>query len=174
VTVVGCSVYQAWPGRPIRFDPQTFTMSWPIDQAPPRPPLIGRWKSGRLAYASDDSERLNWIGDDLLAVRPERPHLARSLDTDAEIAVIDLTLLSQVATAAPGRTRQRVRFTGHEPLSAQAAQTWKAAYAYVRDSVLMCADTEPQSLIVSSAVRLLAAITLATFPNTAITWSEVR
>jgi hypothetical protein len=168
VTVVGCSVYQAWPGAPIRFDPQTFTLSWPIDRAPPKAPLIGHWKSGRLAYASDGSERLNWIGDDLLAIQPDRPHLARSLDTDAELAVIDLALLSQVA-AAPGRAGQRVRFTGHEPLSAQAAQTWKAAYAYVRDSVLMCAGTETQSLIVSSAVRLLAATTLVTFPNTAIT-----
>ena len=67
--MVGCSVYQAWPGAPIRFDPQTFTLSWPIDRAPPKAPLIGHWKSGRLAYASDGSERLNWIGDDLLAIQ---------------------------------------------------------------------------------------------------------
>ncbi|HEX3752797.1 MAG TPA: hypothetical protein VHW06_19675 [Streptosporangiaceae bacterium] len=144
-------------------------MSWPIDQVPPRAPLIGHLKSGRLAYASDGSERRNWIGDDLLAIQPERPCLARSIDTDVEIAVIDLALLSRVAAAAPGRTRPRVQFTGHQPLSSQAAQTWQAAYAYVRDTVLRYPGPDTQSLIVSSAVRLLAATTLATFPYTTIT-----
>lgn len=165
----GMRVHQASIGPPTRLDPRTFTLSWPIDQAPPGAPLIGHLKSGRLAYASDGSARRNWTGAGLLAIQPERPHLARSIDLGAEIVVIDLALLGQVAATAPGRTRQRIRFTGHEPLSAPAARTWKAAYLYVRDTVLTGPDTEAQDLIVASAARLLAAITLATFPNNTIT-----
>jgi hypothetical protein len=86
-------------------------------------PLVGHLKSDRLAYACDGSERQDWDGDFFVAVKPEHPRLTRWVGANAEIAVIDLALLSQVAAGAPDRTRRPVRF------------------------------------------RLLAAVTLATFPN---------
>ena len=95
-------VHQAWPGPPIRSGPQTFTMSWPVDQIPPRVPLVGHLKSGRLAYACDGSERPDWNGDFFVAVRPGHPRLTRWVGADAEVAVIDLALLSQVAAGGPG------------------------------------------------------------------------
>src|ERR1700744_1221213 len=114
-------VHQAWPGPPIRSGPQTFTMSWPVDQIPPRVPLVGHLKSGRLAYACDGSERPDWDGDFFVAVRPGPPRLPRRVGADAEVAVIDLALLSQVAAGGPGRTPPPGRVNRREPVSAPAA-----------------------------------------------------
>lgn len=164
----GMQLHHASPAPPLRFDRQSFTVSWSTGETPAGAPLFGQLKSGHLACASDGSERPYRRRDVFLAIQPEHPHLARAIDSQGEVALIDLGLLSQL-TATAGWTRQPVRFSGPEPVSPQAAQTWKATYAYIRDTVLASPATRTPSMIVSSAGRLLAAATLVTFPNTTIT-----
>jgi AraC-like DNA-binding protein len=156
------------PRPGFRFDGQSFTVSLLVAETPAGPPLIGLLKSGRLACAATVSDRPDRPGDVFLAIQPERPHLARSIDTGAEVAVMDLALVSQVAAGTRNPARPPVRFTGHEPVSARAARTWRAAYAYVHDTVLANPGPGTSPVVVYSAARLLAAITLTTFPNTAI------
>jgi AraC-like DNA-binding protein len=160
------------PGPGFRFDGRSFTVSLPVAETAAGPPLIGLLKSGRLACAAPVSDRPDRPGDVFLAIQPERPHLARSIDTGAEVAVMDLALVSQVAAGTRSPGRPPVRFTGHEPVSARAAGTWRAAYAYVRDTVLINPGPGAPPVVVYSAARLLAAITLTTFPNTAIAASR--
>jgi AraC-like DNA-binding protein len=158
-------------GPGLRFDGQSFTVSLPVAETPIGPPLIGLLKSGRLACAAADSnrpDRPDRPGDVFLAIQTERPLLARSIDTGTEVAVMDLALVSQVAAGTRSTARPPVRFTGHEPVSVQAARTWRAAYAYVRDTVLTNPGPGTPPVVVSSAARLLAAITLTTFPNTTV------
>lgn len=159
--------HHASPGPPIRFNRQSFTVSWPTAETSSGVPLFGQLKSGQFACASVGSERPYRRRDVFLAIQPEHPLLARSIDSSSEVALIDLDLLSQLAATA-GWAGPPVRFSGPGPVSPEAAQTWKATYAYVRDTVLASPATRTQALIVSSAAQLLAATTLATFPNTTI------
>ena len=161
----GTGVLRASLVPDVRFNRGNFTISFNTGSASSGVPLIGHLQSGRLAYASRDSGASHRLEDVFLAVQPEHPCLARSIDPDAEIAVIDVALLSQLASTASGPAPPPVRFTGHEPVSPQAARTWKATYAYIRSAVLERRSAEIQPLVVSSAARLLAAATLATFPN---------
>ena len=151
-----------------RFDGQSFTVSLPAAKTPTGPPLLGLLKAGRLACAATVSDRAGRPGDVFLAIQPERPQLARSLDPDAEVAVMDLALVRQVAADTRSPARTPVRFTGPEPVSDLAARSWRDAYAYVRDTVLTDPGPGTHPVVVSSAARLLAAITLTTFPNNAI------
>jgi hypothetical protein len=117
VAVLGTTAAGSEPQPPIRFNRQSFTVSWPAAETPAGVPLFGQLKSGQLAATA------GWAGPP-------------------------------------------VRFSGPGPVSPEAAQTWKASYAYVRDTVLASPATRAHALIVSSAAQLLAATTLATFPNT--------
>jgi AraC-like DNA-binding protein len=153
----------------VRFTHTSFAMSCDLTGNPFGVLAIGHLRDGRLTYRSDGSERPLRPGDAFLAAQPDRPHIATVEDADMEAAFIDPALLSQVADGEPGGTRQPVRLTGYEPVSPQAAQTWKATYAYVRDTVLASPDAAGQPLLASSAARLLAATALAVFPNNALT-----
>lgn len=78
-------------------------------------------------------------------------------------------LPSRIADTESGRTQQPVRFTGYEPVSAQAAEAWKHAYAYLRSTVLNLPGTGDHQLIASTLTQHLAALALAVFPNTTMT-----
>lgn len=86
---------------------------------------------------------------------------------DLEVAVLDPALVRHVADTAPTRSQQPVRFTGYEPVSRQAAATWKSTYDYVRQ-LARDPGALAQPLIADSASRLLAAVALAAFPNNAL------
>ena len=156
-------------GPQVWFARTRFTMSCDFTSTPMGVLVIGQLRDGRLAYHSDGSERPLRPGDVCLAFQPDHPYTATFEDADMEAAFIDPALLSQVAEGEPGRARRPVRVTGYQPVSPQAARTWKATYAYIRDTVLATPATAGQPLLEANAARLLAAAAMTAFPNTALT-----
>jgi AraC-like DNA-binding protein len=154
---------------PARFDHVRFTMSFEADADPLGTLVFGQLRSGYTHCASDGSQRSSRPGQLFLFAQPDHPCTAVIEDTEAELAVIDPALPDQVADTAPGRTKRPVRFTGYEPVSAQAAQAWTSTYAYIRDVVLTSPQASAEPLVATCAARLLAATALAAFPNNAVT-----
>jgi AraC-like DNA-binding protein len=152
-----------------RLDHVSFTMTFDADAAPLDALIFGELKSGRIRHGSDHGDRYYERGQPFLAAQPEHSYTATVADADAETAVIDPALLNELAETAPGPAPRPVRFTGYEPVSPQAAAQWRATYAYVRDMVLTNPDAVGQSLVATSATRLLAATALAVFPNNSLT-----
>jgi AraC-like DNA-binding protein len=101
-----------------------------------------------------------------LPSRTARDHRVHVEDFDGEYAFFPAEIFTQFADPVPGRRPAPIRFTGFRPVSDQAAANWCETYDYVRVSVAGTALAE-ESLVVGSAVRLLAAVALSAFPNTA-------
>jgi AraC-like DNA-binding protein len=92
------------------------------------------------------------------------PFRATAVDPDMELALLDPTLLTEVADVAPGRVVRPVRFTGYRPVSPAAALWWSHTYDYVRDH-LATSPAADAPLVTGAAGRLLAAGALAAFPH---------
>lgn len=153
----------------LRLDHLSFRMSFETRAAPMGVLIFGTVRSGRVSHTSDGSHRRLRPGDVYLSAQPGHAFAATIEDTEAEAAIVDPALPSQIAGTEPGRTEQPVRFTGYEPISPRAARTWKDTYAYVRDTVVAQPGTAWYPLIASSAARLLVAAALAAFPSNALT-----
>ena len=152
----------------VRLDHITFAMSLDTAGTAPGAVIVSRVTAGTARYDSGTGERAYRSGDLFLLAQPDRPCTATTEDAEFEAAVLDPALLSLVADAAPGRSQQPVRLTGYDPVSRQAARQWTSTYAYVRDIVLASNGlTAEQPLLTGAVARLLAAVTLATFPNNA-------
>jgi AraC-like DNA-binding protein len=164
----GMRLAQAWLG-PIRFDHITFRMDFDASVAPLGALVFGQLKSGAVSYASAGSERVLRPGAVFFAVQPDHPYTARVRDTEVELAIIDPSLLNQVAATAPGRPIAPVRLLDYQPISDPAAAHWRRTYAYLRDDILAKPEANQQPLLAAAAGRLLAATILASFPNTALT-----
>jgi AraC-like DNA-binding protein len=152
-----------------RLDRASFAMSFDTDGAPLDALVFGELKSGFVRYGSDRSDRYCRPGQVYLATQPEHHYTATVENAEVETLVINPGLPSQLADTIPARIKLPVRFTGYEPVSAQAARRWRATYCYVRDTVLASSDAASHPLVAASAARLLVATTLATFPNNALT-----
>ena len=88
-------------------------------------------------------------------------------DLVAKTLLLDTTLVASVATGLPrAQAAMPFRFTRFQPHDSSAGQLWKDSIAYVRDSVL-ADDVTASPLVLGTAARLLAAVTLSTFANTA-------
>ena len=159
---------QAPLGPSVRFDQVSFSASFNVTASPLGAIAIAHLRSGRVANASDGSERAYRPGDAFLATQPDHPYAARMAEMELEVAHLDPLLVSRVADTAPGRAGQPVRFTGYEPVSRQAAATWKSTYAYLQQLAQELPDAARQPLIAGSASRMLAAAAVAAFPNTAL------
>jgi AraC-like DNA-binding protein len=84
-----------------------------------------------------------------------------------DTCVFGLELLSRVAATAPSRRPGPIRFTSLEPRSTtMAAQFW-ATRSHIAD-LLANPDAAASPLIVADSANLLAAVTLATFPNSTL------
>jgi AraC-like DNA-binding protein len=88
-------------------------------------------------------------------------------DLDAEYAFFPPEIFTQLADTAPGCRPGPIRFTDCRPISVQAAETWRHTYDYIRVS-LAGTDRGDEVLVAGSAMRLLAAVALSAFPNTAL------
>lgn len=99
---------------------------------------------------------------------PSLPTKVRLLDAQFEAVTLDLAVLNQVAATSPTRAPGPVRFTRLQPVSRADAEHWRTTTRYLTgllaDSRVGC-----QSLLRTSAARMLAASALTTFPNTAVT-----
>lgn len=108
---------------------------------------IGPGDSALLALPGE-VERFRWSGDE--------PR-ARSVR-------IDLRLLEEVASVTTGAPT--VRFTGGQPIDRDAARQWQRTVEHVTQTIARCPGEQVSPLLIGESSRFLAAMALATFPNT--------
>ncbi|BBX19304.1 AraC family transcriptional regulator [Mycolicibacterium duvalii] len=106
-------------------------------------------------------------GDVTLLAPPELPYSGRACAADYDLTMFDEALLSRVAATVPGHPTGEVRLLGHRPVSAEAGHQLDGTIEYVR--TLVHADQPPTPLVASTTASLLAAVVLASLPNTAVT-----
>jgi AraC-like DNA-binding protein len=106
-------------------------------------------------------------GEITLMALPELPN-SSSLQDLSEIAVLlDPAVVAGVAAGVPGaQAPAPIRFSSFAPADAVLAQGWKNTVSYVKD-VVLADDALATPLVLGQAARLLAAVTLSTFPNSA-------
>jgi AraC-like DNA-binding protein len=137
--------------------------------ADPLDKLIVAWAThGRVACRSDGLSVEASAGDIAVTAQPGEAHTASSQDLRIVSVLMEPSLLASVAVGVPAHQAQAsVRFSSLRPIDAAAAQLWRRTVGYVKNEVL-ADDTKATPLVLGQAGRLLAAVTLSTFPNTAI------
>ena len=141
-------------------------------EARPDPPnkVVAVWPTaGRVDSACDGIWSEVAAGDVAILTQPHLPYRVSSDDARLTAVLLDPAMVAGVATGLPrGQAPLPVRFTSFSPVDAAAVQMWKQTVRYVGNTVLSD-DVLATPLVVGHASRLLAAVTLATFPNTATT-----
>ncbi|GGQ77047.1 AraC family transcriptional regulator [Couchioplanes azureus] len=129
--------------------------------------LITRPLTSRMQRACGDADQRYAPGDLFIVADPDQPYTMRWLPGRLTTAVLDPGVLARVAATAPGRRPEPIQFTSLDPISAPAAAQWWNVRAYATELVGNAETAAP--LILASTAQLLAAATLTTFPNTALT-----
>ncbi len=129
--------------------------------------VVTRTSTSRLERASGGARRRYDTGELFLMSEPDRPYTARWMPGKIENCIIDPAVLARVAASAPARRPEPIRFTSLDPQAPGAADYWWATRSYVA-GLLATPEAAAAPLVTASAVDLLASVTLATFPNTAL------
>lgn len=129
------------------------------------PLVVASVRSGRFEFSTQGSHRRVQSGDVLLTAEPDAPRSGLSEGAVVQLALLDQDLVAQVASSGADAAAP-VRFTGLDPVSPAAAAHWKATRMFTA-GVLADPAAAANPLVLGSVARLLAATTLATFPNTA-------
>jgi AraC-like DNA-binding protein len=164
----GLRLSRLWMG-PIRLDRISFTMDGHAEADPLGVLVFGHVTSGSVSYASEGNERPQGPGDVFLTAQPEHPYTASIQHLHVELAIIDPSLVDQVAATSLGHSPEPVRFTGYRAVSPQAARSWRRTYKYVREQARAAPGLAGHPLVAGNAARLLAAAALTTFPNNTMT-----
>jgi AraC-like DNA-binding protein len=143
-----------------------FRMRFDADLTTPDLVAVAHCRSGRVSRQFGRETVHCGPGTLYLPPPAVRERHLRVEDLDGEYAFFPAEIFSQFADAVPGRKPGPIRFTGHCPVSAQAAATWCQTYDYVRVAIAGTPQAG-ESLVAGSAVRLLTAVALSAFPNTA-------
>ncbi|GAA6527635.1 helix-turn-helix transcriptional regulator [Intrasporangium sp. DVR] len=114
---------------------------------------IGPGESACVVRAAE-TRRIDWTGDE------PRAHCVR----------LDLALIRDIAAATTGVAD--VVFTGSRPVSRAAERHWQETVDHVSRTLVGAPGIPVTRLIVGESARFLAAVALATFPNT--TMESVR
>ena len=124
--------------------------------------VMALWPSnGRVEGKCDGIGAGARAGEVAMMAQPDLPYDAHAEDLVVTTVLLDPAL---VATVAGGNPAVPVRFSSFEPVDAAAGRHWRETVSFIKDSVL--AEGAPATpLVVGQASRLLAAVTLATFPN---------
>ena len=108
-------------------------------------------------------------GDIALLSQPHLPHRMRAQDICMTSVLLDQSVVAGVATGLPSsQAPLPVRFRSFQPVDAVAARLWRDTVSYVKHS-LLADNTITTPLVLGHTSRMLAAVTLSTFPNTAAT-----
>ncbi|MFI8961603.1 helix-turn-helix domain-containing protein [Streptomyces sp. NPDC053493] len=102
-----------------------------------------------------------------LLSQPDLPYSGEVRSARYTLTLFDPALLAEVAGTGAG-FRGRVAFTGQRPVSPAAARRLNRTVAYLRDQVLADPVGRESPLVVSTALRHLAAVTLSSLPNTTL------
>ena len=140
-----------------------------VEAAPdPMNKVIGIW-TARGSVSSECAGLSVAAAADQVALlsQPDLPHRSRANDLRATAVLLDPAVVASVAAGVPtGQAPAPIRFTSLQPVDEAAARLWKNTVAYVVRTVLS-GDVPVTPLIAGHASRLLAAVMLSTFPNTA-------
>ncbi len=106
-------------------------------------------------------------GEITLTTQPDLQYSVLAQDLRVVSLLMDPALVAGVGMGIPSnQAPPPIRFRSFQPVDAPAGRLWKDTVSYVKNSVL-ANDTIATPLVLGQASRLLAAITLSTFPNTA-------
>jgi AraC-like DNA-binding protein len=143
---------------PVRFDQLDGRIGVEAACEPMDVYLFGHMSSGLSRYTTDGEDRYLTRGDAFLVVPPDCPVIAYTEDPQASMVVFGQAVVDEVA--------EDVRFHGYTPLSPSAAAAWRSTCTHLQNEIAPVFGDNP--LVVASAVRLLVATTLATFPNSTL------
>ncbi|WP_253867715.1 AraC family transcriptional regulator [Mycobacterium sp. GA-1285] len=152
--------------------PLTLDEVYVAGQIEVRPDPLNRvatiWSTGgRVASACEGTRSEVTAGEVGMLTQPHLPYRAHAEDARATVVLVDPAVVAGVATGLPrGQAPLPIRFESFSPVDESAAQAWKHTVRYIRDTVLS-EESLATPLVVGHASRLLAAVTLRTFPNTA-------
>jgi len=150
----------------VRLDDLEFGLGFSADVDPLETLVFTQLNSGRTRFHSGGRTRCYEAGQSYLVAQPDQAYIGTIEDITMSMVLMRPALLDKVAATA-GPPGSPIRFVAHEPGTAQAAERWRAACSYVRESVLALPDGAHQRLVRANAASLLAAVALDTFANTA-------
>lgn len=103
-------------------------------------------------------------GEIAMTAQHDLPFESHSVDVKVTSVLLDPTLVASVATGLPeAHAPSTIRFSGFDPVDAATGQLWKDTFSFVKNTMLN-ADAAASPLVLGQAGRLLAAVTLTTFP----------
>jgi AraC-like DNA-binding protein len=103
-----------------------------------------------------------------LLSQPDLPYRVESDDAHSTTVLLDPGLLAaEAGKPTDGADAPLIRFSSFRPVDEAAARLWRDTVRYVKHSVLS-QDDVATPLVLGHCSRLLAAVTLATFPNTIV------
>jgi AraC-like DNA-binding protein len=122
---------------------------------------------GSLAGECDGLAAGATAGEVMMAAQPDLPHSAYAQALHSIVLLLDPSLIAGTAAGVPmGQGPLPIRFSSFTPVNAAAGRRWQDTVRYVKDIVLTD-DTLATPLVLGIVGRLLAAVTLSAFPNTA-------
>ncbi|KUH86120.1 MULTISPECIES: AraC family transcriptional regulator [unclassified Mycobacterium] len=119
--------------------------------------------SGRLGRECGREVTEVAAGELALVSQPDAPHRTHAHDLHATSVMLDPSILVGVATALP-TGQAPICFTSLQPVDGAASRLLKNTITYVKD-VILTDDALATPLVLGHAARLLAAVTMSTFPN---------
>ena len=123
--------------------------------------------SGRVTSTCDGQHGEAEAGEISMVSQPDLPFRARAQDLVVTAVLLAPSTLAGVATGLPAsQAPLPIRFSSFAPVDAAAARTWKDTVNYLKHTVL-AHEGLATPLVLGQACRLLAAVTLSAFPNTA-------
>ncbi|MGW0215064.1 helix-turn-helix transcriptional regulator [Micromonospora chokoriensis] len=148
---------------PVELHRIVFGMRASFAGAPMSAMPFGLLISGHMSYHGRRDETQFRPGEAVLATQPEM-YSAAVDDVDMDFVLIPPGLFALAADLAPSRRPIPIQFSSMKPSTQQDADDWRAAYRYVRSSVVGTAAAQ-NPLVAGAAARLLVAASLAAFPN---------
>jgi len=156
-----------------RLDRMSLRMDLEAETDPLGAVAVGRVLVGGVAYRCGHEERRYARGDVFFAAQPDDGFVAVAHWLDVDYALLDPSLLGDLAEVAPGE-RSPVRLLGHDPVSPAAAGHWSRTLSFVQESLRSRPPGSHRQLVTAQLGRLLAATALATFANNALTEPTVE
>jgi AraC-like DNA-binding protein len=140
-----------------------------VEAAPdPMNKVVGIWPASGSLFSDCDGMAGEAAADEVaLLSQPDLPYRSHSRDLRGTVVLLDPAVVASVATGLPsGQAPLPIRFTSLQPVDEASERLWKNTVTYVVRTVL-ADDAVVTPLIAGHAGRLLAAVMLSTFPNTA-------
>lgn len=147
---------------------QTVDMTYTVESLPTL--LISRHRTATFDYRSEGAEHRFGPGEVFLLARAEggAPYWLRTPSGGLQGISVPFPILGQVAATAETRHPAPLRFTDLRPGTRVAARQLTATIDYLETSLRDRPQAMAEPLVAGAAGRMLAAMVLNTFPNTAL------